>query len=831
MKRPLVGMAAALVLGEVIAKAGNSISIAVWICVVVCCCAMLRRTAIRKDVMIGLLPVCWGLGTILAIQAARTPPLDDWVEECTEKCQIQGTVYWKEPSGDQWKVYIRKTDVRLPSGQIVKDCRNLLLYTEEGETISVGARIQVQGVIGSFSCASNPGQFDARQYYRAKKIDYPVFVSGKVLILQESRNRAAVWLTKLRLTLLQSLEEICREQDLGIFQAVFLGEKSAMDPEIKSLYQANGIAHILAISGLHISFLGNILYRVLRKATGSYKWSMAGGMIVLASYGWMTGSAVSALRAVVMFFCMMGAQTAGRSYDMLSAAGLSAIFVLVQYPLQLYEAGFLLTYGAILGIGGLMPCLEKILVPKSKAAKAFLCSFSVQAATLPVMLWFYYTYPVYSIVLNLFVVPFAGYVLFSALAGSIAGIWWTRGGMFFLGSGHYVLEYYEGLCRLVQRLPFARDVVGRPAIWQIFLYYGILLTALFLGNHFFAEEGHEQNTVRPSDNRKRQNREEHQDREKDQDGKKAAVGKAAKTAAAAVIFLALYGMLHPVSDGMLHITVLNVDQGDCTCIQMPDGTCILIDGGSTGTEQPGTYRILPYLLSKGIGRLEQIVVTHPDEDHMNGICELLEEGTIQVGSLYLPDMGEKASKFSALIALADARKIPVIYAKKGDQWGWKNRRLWKKENFLSEESDTVPVLECLHPEEGYEGSDTNSYSIVLRLEYGLFSALFMGDAGTEQEEGLGVLKAVTLLKAGHHGSRYSSGASFLEKTAPAAAVISCGAKNSYGHPHQETIDRLTRAGSRIFMTKDQGAVLVKTDGTHFWVDTYVGKADADADFE
>lgn len=825
MKRPLVGMAAALVLGEVIAQAGNSISMAVWICVTVCCGIMLRCTVMQKDVAIGLLPVCWGLGTILAIQAAKAPPLDGWVEECTEKCQVQGTVYWKEPSDDQWKVYIRETDVRLPSGQIVKNCRSLLLYMEEGETISVGSRIQVQGVIGSFSCASNPGQFDARQYYRAKKIDYPVFVSGKVLVLRESRNYAGIWLTKLRLALLQSLEQICRERDLGVFQAAFLGEKSAMDAEIKSLYQANGIAHILAISGLHISFLGNMLYQALRKITGSYKWSMAGGMIILASYGWMTGSAVSAVRAVVMFFCIMGAQTAGRSYDMLSAAGLSAVFVLVQYPLQLYEAGFLLTYGAILGIGGLMPCLEKILTPKSKIAKALLCSFSVQAVTLPVMLWFYYTYPVYSLVLNLFVIPFAGYLLFSALAGSIAGIWWTKGGIFFLGSGHYVLEYYEGLCRLVQKFPFARDVVGRPAVWQIFLYYGILLTALFLGNYFFAGEAQGQNIVQLSHKGKNQNR------EKDQNGKRAALGKAAKTAVSAVIFLVLYGMLHPFPDGMLHITMLDVDQGDCTCIQMPDGACILIDGGSTGARQPGIYRILPYLLSEGIGRLEQIVVTHPDEDHMNGICELLEEGTIQVGSLYLPDMGEKMEKFSALLALADSRKIPVVYAKKGDQWGWKNGRLWKKEYFPTEKNDTIPVLECLHPEEGYQGSDTNSYSIVLQLEYGLFSALFMGDAGTEQEEGLGTLRTVTLLKAGHHGSRYSSGVSFLEKTAPAAAVISCGAKNSYGHPHQETIDRLTEAGSRIFVTKDQGAVFVKTDGARFWVDTYMGKADADADFE
>ncbi len=809
-------MAAAFVLGEVTAKAGKPISIAVWICVAAGCLTVLWFSACRGNKQdnrtIGMIPLLWGLGTILAIHAAKAPPLDDRGETRTENCQVQGVVYWKEPSGETWRVYIRKSAVLLPGEAAPRQCRNLILYVEEADSIQIGSEIQAEGTVGSFSRATNPGQFDARQYYRAKKIDYPVFVTGEIRVQKASREYAAIWLMEQRLALLQSLERICPEETVGIFQAVFLGEKSEMEEEIRLLYQANGISHILAISGLHLSFLGKWVYQLLRKMTGSNRWAMAGGVVILASYGWMTGSTVSAMRALWMFFALMGAQCAGRSYDMLSAAGMSAIVVLVQYPLQLYEAGFLLTYGAILGIGAVAPCLETIFMPKTKAAKSFLCGLAVQAATLPILLWFFYTYPIYSTILNLFVIPFSGILLFSALAGSVAGLWRTRIGMFFVGSGQMVLEYYEWLCRFAQTLPHGKDVVGRPAIGQILLYYGLLCAALLLGTHFGGENGFDIW------------------RRKKKALWETAAGTAGKSGAAALFFLILYALLRPIPDGMLSITFLDVDQGDCIWIQMPDGTNVLIDGGSTGVKNAGANRILPCLLSRGVETLSQVIVTHPDEDHMNGICELLRDGTIEVGSLYVPDLGEENIEFSELFSLAEEKKIPVVFACGGDVWGWSRKSLQTGEDALGEDF-LEPVLECLHPRQGYRGADANASSVVVRIRYGHFSALLMGDAEIAQESLLEDLKAVTCLKAGHHGSRNSSGESFLRKTTPAVTVISCGAKNRYGHPHEETLARLQEIQSRVLQTRHQGAIWIKTDGIRFWVHTYVGKAEEDESSE
>ena len=249
-------------------------------------------------------------------------------------------------------------------------------------------------------------------------------------------------------------------------------------------------------------------------------------------------------------------------------------------------------------------------------------------------------------------------------------------------------------------------------------------------------------------------------------------------------------------------TMLDVGQGDAVCMRTPSGSVCLYDGGSSNVKSVGNYRILPYLRWSGVTALDYIFVSHMDQDHINGIRELVEgersAGGLPIRHAVLPDLAVRDEAYLELEALLKEAEIPVLYMGAGD---------------VLEEKDCS--FTCLWPKKGAASEDRNDLSLVLLAEYKEFQMLLTGDIGTEAEKQLvssGLLREVEVLKTAHHGSKYSSAEAFLQSIRPAVSLISCSATNRYGHPGEETLQRLTDAGSRIYITKDQGAVRVWTDG-------------------
>ena len=266
--------------------------------------------------------------------------------------------------------------------------------------------------------------------------------------------------------------------------------------------------------------------------------------------------------------------------------------------------------------------------------------------------------------------------------------------------------------------------------------------------------------------------------------------------------LGLYCIPGGYRDGALHLTMLDVGQGECLCLQLPDGETVVIDGGSTDVSDVATYRILPFLLSQGISKIDLLVLTHPDADHINGMEPLLLDGRIMVGELYLSHVSEK-EKWQEIMALAEALQIPVHYAAAGEQVTFGE-----------------VTFTCLHPEEGSIASDPNDNSIVLQMAYRNLQALFTGDLPTEAEDFLEQLGPISLFKVAHHGSKYASSEALLEICQPQLAIISCGAGNRYGHPHKEVLDRLEAIDCPYYVTAGHGALLLKTRGNHWSIEQY-----------
>lgn len=691
------------------------------------------------------------------------PILNDSLQNLPEKI--------RETTAKQIIKYCEKEKTRLclPGAEGIE---GVLCYPDKEP--AMGSVVLMEGKFYAFSHGTNPGEFDGADYYRI------MGQQGRLMqadCLSQSRHYSAfrerLYLCREYLSLL--LHACYPEEEASVMGAMLLGEKGTLDSEVKSLYQQNGIIHILAISGLHLSILGMGFYNLLKRLRVPMAVDIILSIGLMYCYGTMTGMGVSIVRALVMFGLKLCAPLVGRTYDMLTAMTVAALLILVQQPLYLTHSGFLFSFGAICGIG-LLPEVSLHLPAANKGLKALSAGMWVSLATLPVHLCFYYEFPPFSVLLNLIVIPCMGVLLISGVGVMTAAAFSLTLGRLAAFPGMLILAFYEKCCDFCRKLPGQRWITGRPELWQTAAFLGIVGLAVFLAKKM----------------------------------------KRWQFSAALLFAVAVLTLRFPQG---LTITFLDVGQGDCICLE-EGRRHFLIDGGSSDTSDVDDYCIVPFLKYRGISHLDAVFVTHPDSDHENGIRGMLEdygENGIRIGMLVLPDVAEvcKNENYLSLVALAEERDVPVRQIHTGERM----------------ESGALSLL-CLHPSAGYENEDTNAYSTVLCLEYGQFSALFTGDLEGEGEtlvtELLCVAQAangltgnISLLKVAHHGSKNSSSEAFLSAVNPQIAVISAGRDNSYGHPHRETLKRLEKQGCSIWQTPEDGAVTVRVRGQRVSVEKYV----------
>ncbi|WP_025117268.1 MBL fold metallo-hydrolase [Lysinibacillus fusiformis] len=251
----------------------------------------------------------------------------------------------------------------------------------------------------------------------------------------------------------------------------------------------------------------------------------------------------------------------------------------------------------------------------------------------------------------------------------------------------------------------------------------------------------------------------------------------------------------PVTAGHeMRVHFIDVGQGDSILIESPNGKTMLIDGGVKGAGQ----QVVSYLKELGVNKLDQVVATHPDADHIGGLIPVLQ--TIPIEQFYDSGKVHTSQTFEEMLMAIDEKNIPYYVPKTGD--------------LIEFDKDvTVKVLNA-----NEHATDNNDASIVLKVVYGNVSFLLTGDAGTTLEkEMMQNDVSATILKAGHHGSNTSSSEEFIRAVKPEVTILSYGKENKYGHPHAEVVDRLQAIGSNIYATADLGTIMVATDGVNYTV--------------
>ena len=668
--------------------------------------------------------------------------------------------------------------------------------------ILYGRKISCTGSFEAFDGELNPGQFDADAYYKNEGYTGILDAKDIRLVKEEESFSPDIYLHRLNLAISEKYKKILGDKNAGSLSAMVLGDKRGLDEEIKELYQENSISHLLSISGLHISLLGGAVFLFLRRLKISFSFPLITSSIILIIYGAFTGFSVSTSRAVVMMSVLFISFVIGKSYDLPSGLALAALILIVMNHRVIYQSGFLLSFFAVIGIFYIMPELLYIfkvdIYHKRGIIKglhlllaSIISSISVLLATLPIVLNNFYEVSLTGIILNIIVIPLMSLVIITGLLGGFVALVSEILGSFLLGITHYILNLYTLFCRLGDRLTFLRLIIGKPDKWQIVLYYLILVIVFY----FLALKRRE-NKLRSLKNNLPEG----------YNTSKRIVVTGLMTFTSFLIIA--------YKPREFSINMLDIGQGDCFVVNDGNNDIYISDCGSTTVQNVGKTRLLPFLKSKGWGKVDTIFISHMDKDHVNGVNDLLKCAEITIGRIII-SASYKSDKLNCaeleeLKELAKMRDIKLFYMKKGDEIVGKD---------IS--------FRCIYPTGEEDIKDQNEASIVMRMDYKGLSMLFTGDIAGSTEEKIiegsdeDILDC-DILKVCHHGSKNSSTDDFLKKVSPKLYLISCGLMNRYGHPHRDALSRMTEEGGRILRTDHMGGTQIKLADGKFII-TKAGK--------
>ena len=748
MRRPLEVLAVGVVLGELLCLAGIR---GIWFLLLCLCLGLLvfwGHLERRRIFMVLALGALFG---VLRLHAAMVPGSAEKQLQRAEGCcaTFRGRIEEIVPRGEL---------TRVRCGAVY-----LSLREAKGEELQLGKMLTASGTLSPIAAPTNPGEFDYRAYCRARGVTHRMqvrqyAVEGRATPLIEG-------LRRFRLAAVQRLRAICPEQEAGYLAALLLGDKRELSEDFYARYRRNGIAHLLAISGLHTGFLGLALYRLLRKKCG-LRLSGAVTALFLCLYAALTGADTGVLRSSLMLGLGFLALVLGRTYDLRSAAAFALLLLLLFSPLQLFQCGFQLSFLAVFSIGGPGRALTERFAAKRKLLAALIQSLTVFLITLPVISYWFFSLPPYSILLNLLVIPMTGGMLLVGLMLLAAAFLFPPLAAPLIWLLHLSLSIQTLFCRLAECLPFHRILLGRPKFWQLLVY----CLCLALGLLLLLDKV-------PQSRQKKQLR---------------------RGLLAFAACVALCSLL-PVRSAVPRIWLLDIGQGDAIVIEQ-GSHCITIDGGSTSRPDCGKQIIEPFLESHALGTVDAAFLTHADQDHTNGMTYLAgEESDIRVKRFLLNPAAETDAHYTKLKAALQANPdIELCYMGAGDVYG---------------------SFDCLWPPREALPEEVNEQSLVLLFTANGKRCLFTGDAGLPSEEKLlerlrksgqaAALTKIYLLKVGHHGSKGASSEDFLSQLSPDCALISCGRGNSYGHPHAEAVERLKRYAGELHSTAEEGALSVE----------------------
>ena len=664
------------------------------------------------------------------------------------------------------------------------------------------------------------GGFDYPAYLANQGISGILYTHSAHMLPPEPVSLRSALLGKvfdLRRALADRLEQAMTEPHASLAQALLLGLRSALPEDVEESFRRTGTSHLLAISGLHVGVILALTMVAASRLLGR-RWHvyLAISVAVVWGYALVSGLPISVVRAAIMGTVLLLAWAVGRPRSVLPSLALSAAVMVGVDPKVLGQVSFQLSFTALAGIVLALPYQARISGWAARraesaatwrrawfwegsrvASSALVISAAATLATWPLIAVNFERVPLLGIFTTLLALPALPAILVGSMATATAGLVHALPSQFFGWLTWVPLSYLLGVVSAFPTVSFSGFWVGTPFLWAWYLTLGgLLLVPGGLARLKTALAKLEEIMGRVAGR---------------DPSSGTTPGLSLGSAMFAVALLAgvvvLWIQVFSPADENLRVHIFDVGQGDSTLIDTPGGKQVLVDGGP---DLEGPVHALAGVMSPGDRTLDLVVITHMDEDHARGLIEVLDRYEVE----------------AVLLGTAPADDAVI-----GPQWEAALRRngiepVQVASGHLVELEPGI-TLEVLNPSATpFAGTpaDRNNNSVVMRLSYGRITYLLTADIEAPAESRLARnpdnLKS-TVLKVGHHGSRSSTTASFLEKVSPSLAVVSAGADNRYGHPHREVIDRLIRklGPDSVFRTDLDGSVELISDGVDLWVKT------------
>lgn len=663
------------------------------------------------------------------------------------------------------------------------------LTTDEEPQLDLvpGDLVLMKGKLSQPSGQRNPGGFDYKLYLKALSIE------GLMTVKPENIRRVGQQLRLYDRILgikhhLEHQAELNFSDDVAdLLKGVVFGEKN-INEELTQSFQDAGVTHVLSVSGLHVGYVFLMLsYLLIVLKINKRHWILF-LVPALLFYVALTGFVAPVMRAAIMLLCVAGGQGLHRERDALNQLCLAGIIILGIWPAQLFQAGFQLSMGAMLGIILFyLPLLYAYEKHRNKKwahhrikpgpmVQGLVLTFCATAGTLPILLYHFKSFTLISLLSNLLVVPLIGVFLLAGMGFlTIVAIFPLAAPVLALPIeflGESIVVVLAGINDLGNSADIFRINRGALSLAETAL---LLLLILLISGYFYLRQPYVRNTVLSFS-----------------------------------LVLVLIVAAAPLLPRNLVVTVLDVGQGDSILIQTPGGQNYLVDGGGYLFERTNRVadRVLyPVLYAKNIRELDAIFLTHNHVDHSQGVEELIFDG-YPVEYLFMSVQTNNDE-------LLNQQLVPVSLLKKGSV-------------VKARDGVTITVYNPDGPIRPVADEEQNNASLVMAVSYQNFNLLLCGDIETEVEKQLvaelqaqGNERDFQVIKIPHHGSKTSSSLAFLQAVEPETAVISVGANNSFNHPNDEVINRLEEEAITALRTDQKGAVEITSNGEFIRIKSYV----------
>ncbi|MBN1868121.1 DNA internalization-related competence protein ComEC/Rec2 [Candidatus Sumerlaeota bacterium] len=663
-----------------------------------------------------------------------------------------------------------------------------------------GEGLAVDGRLGLAFQAAHLDLFDYRAYLLSHGISATMSVRDSDAVRRRPEGdtfEAAAMrpLMQWRRSTLDQFEKLPNSERAGAMRAMLLGETGWLDRHLRETFQQMGGAHLFAVSGLHTAMLALLIYalcRVLMVPPRPSAWIVLG---FLALYCPLVGFRPPVVRASVMAACMTIPVLARRRVDTLTALCLAVFVTVLVNPAAPFHTDFQFSYACAFGIIVLSPTLREMLWLREESGsyrRRVACArynnwvtlplsvtLAAQLAVVPLLSIYFHQVSLIGFLSNLFMIPLAAIVLAAGWALSLLGPLSPAFESFFAAVSSVACGVFLRVAEWFADVPGASMHLDRFPWWMVGIWYAIL----FSGSPMRRARSPGAVEVRRS--------------------------RLLLRLAALAALLAWWPVVARVSFptdasiGRFRLTMLDVGQGDCLVLQLPDDKVLMVDTGPPRAART----VLEHLRTHGVDEILGLVLTHGDSDHIGSAADVIE--AVEVAQVF---EGSRRSKSEVQKRVDEAI----------EKYGVERTRIGRGERIRGAEPVRIDVL---NPDlENPVSRSSNNQSIVLLAQYGAVRFLLMGDAEIAVERDLiseyGPAKLrSSVLKVGHHGSESSTSEPFAAAVRPRFALVSVGAGNRYGHPSPRVIERLSDLGARVLRTDEAGSVELASDGRRLWVRT------------